>query len=171
MADRIGIFQAISGAGVSRRTVTGMLAACAPITSGVIGPAAAQQTETASGSQDQTMKMRIIMDDRTLTATLAENPTARDFASLLPLTLTLSDYASTEKISYLPRKLHPQGAPDGIDPTVGDIAYYAPWGNLAIFHQDFRYSPGLIRLGVIDAGTDVFARPGSMKVTIELVGN
>jgi hypothetical protein len=72
------------------------------------------------------MKMRIVMDDRTLTATLAENLTARDFASLLPLTLTLSDYASTEKISYLPRKLHPQGAPDGIDPTVGDIAYYAP---------------------------------------------
>jgi hypothetical protein len=32
---------------------------------------------------------------------------------------------------------------------VGDITYYAPWGNLAIFYRDFGYSPGLVRLGHI----------------------
>jgi hypothetical protein len=167
--DRTGIFRAISGAGVSGTVVAGVLAACALI-AGNVGPAAAQRADTAS-EQGQAMKIRIILDGGTLTATLADNPTARDFASLLPLTLTLSDYASTEKISDLPQKLSRQGASDGIDPTVGDITYYAPWGNLAIFHRDFRYSPGLIRLGVIDAGADVFARPGPMRATIELADN
>jgi hypothetical protein len=37
---------------------------------------------------------------------------------------------------------------------VGDIAYYAPWGNLAIFHKDFGYSDGLIILGKIDGDVD-----------------
>jgi hypothetical protein len=49
----------------------------------------------------------------------------------------LKNYASTEKISYLARKLSTEGAPAGCDPDVGDITYYAPWGNLAIFYKDF----------------------------------
>jgi hypothetical protein len=40
----------------------------------------------------------------------------------LPLELTLTDYAATEKISELPRKLSTKGAPRGIDPPVGDLA-------------------------------------------------
>ena len=54
-----------------------------------------------------------------------------------------------------------------MDPSVGDIAYYAPWGNLAIFYKDFGYSRGLIRLGRIDSGIEVLAVPGALKVTIE----
>ena len=65
---------------------------------------------------------------------------------MLPLTLTLKDYAGTEKISDLPRKLSTQGAPSGSDPSVGDITLYAPWGNLAIFYRDFGYASGLIIL-------------------------
>ena len=44
--------------------------------------------------------------------------------ALAPITLTLDDYAGTEKISNLPRKLSTAGAPAGSDPSVGDIAYY-----------------------------------------------
>ena len=62
-----------------------------------------------------------------LTATLLDTATARDFASLLPLTLTLNDYAATEKISDLPRRLSTEGAPLGSDPSIGDVAYYSPW--------------------------------------------
>jgi hypothetical protein len=59
-----------------------------------------------------------------VTATLDDNETSREFVSLLPLTLTLEDYNSTEKISNLPKKLSTKGAPAGIDPSAGDIAYY-----------------------------------------------
>ena len=66
---------------------------------------------------------------------MLDSETTRDFISLLPLTLTLSDYAQTEKVSDLPRRLSTADAPDGVDPDVGDIAYYAPWGNLAIYYR------------------------------------
>lgn len=115
------------------------------------------------------MKIRLTIDGKAITATLIDNATARDFLSLLPMTLTLEDYAATEKISYLPRKLSTAGAPAGSDPSVGDISYYAPWGNLAIFYKDFRYSRGLIRLGRVDSGIEALNVPGALMVTIERV--
>ena len=114
------------------------------------------------------MKISLKVGDTALTATLIDSATTRDFISLLPLNLTLQDYAGTEKISDLPKRLSTEGAPSGSNPSVGDITYYAPWGNLAIFHKDFRYSSGLVILGKIDSGIETFSVPGSVKVTIEL---
>ena len=51
---------------------------------------------------------------------------------------------------------------------MGDITYYAPWGNLAIFYKDFGYSRGLVILGKIDSGLEALIVPGSLRVTIEL---
>jgi hypothetical protein len=93
--------------------------------------------------QADSMKINIKVKDKIVTATLLDSKTTQDFLSLLPLTLTLDDYAKTEKISYLSRRLSIQDAPPGSDPAVGDIAYYAPWGNLAIYYRDFGYSDGL----------------------------
>jgi hypothetical protein len=129
----------------------------------VFGPA-------VSGQEAGTMKIRLTFDGKAVEAALLDNATARDFLSLLPMTLTLEDYASTEKIGYPPRKLSTAGAPAGVDPSVGDIAYYAPWGNLAIFYKDFGYSRGLITLGRIDSGIEALKVSGSLKVTIERVG-
>jgi len=116
-----------------------------------------------------TLKIRIDVEGTVITATLIDNATSRDFVSLLPLTLTLRDYAATEKISDLPRRLSTEGAPAGHDPSIGDIAYYAPWGNLAIFYRDFSYSPGLIHLGTIEASVEALSGPGPLSVTIELI--
>jgi hypothetical protein len=63
----------------------------------------------------------------------------------------------------LPKELSTKDAPAGIDPSVGDIAYYASWGNLAIFYKDFGYSRGLVKLGRIDSRGDVFDRPGTLR--------
>lgn len=115
------------------------------------------------------MKIRLQIDGKAITATLFDNATARDFVALLPLTLTLEDYASTEKITYLPKKLSTTGAPAGFDPSIGDITYYAPWGNLAIFHKDFGYSEGLVHLGRIEDGIDALKVRGALKVTIEAI--
>ena len=93
------------------------------------------------------MKLKIIIGETVLTATMYDNPTTRDFITLLPLTLTLTDYNGTEKISDLPKRLSTKDAPRGSDPSLGDIAYYAPWGNLAIFYRDAKYANGLISSG------------------------
>lgn len=98
--------------------------------------------------------LRVTVGTVVLTATLADNPTARDFAALLPLTLTLRDYAGTEKISDLTRPPATTAAPTGYQPTAGDLTYYTPWGNLSLSYMDFSYSRGLIVLGRLDAGLD-----------------
>ena len=113
------------------------------------------------------MKIRIVLGDQTIPVTLETSASARDFAALLPLALTLDDYAATEKIATLPRKLSTEGAPAGTTPAEGDFAYYAPWGNLAIFLKPFRHSPGLVRLGRIESGLDSLRAPGPIAVRIE----
>ena len=130
--------------------------------------ASATTVQRGPGHMEGIMQIRIKAGGRTLTARLEESAAARDFAALLPLELTLKDYASTEKIADLPRKLTAEGAPAGVDPDVGDIAYYAPWGNLAIYYRDFGYSRGLVRLGRIETGIE---RLGSLDgpVTIDVV--
>jgi hypothetical protein len=145
----------------------------------LVGTAALASTSAADavgqmrvlGQSEQvvsSMKINIDVEGATITAILDDSPAARDFASLLPLTLTLEDYNSTEKISTLPRRLATEGAPAGIDPSPGDITYYAPWGNLAIFYKDFGYSRGLVKLGAIVAGGEALNVPGSMEATIRL---
>ena len=92
------------------------------------------------------MKIRITVNGQALVGSLDDTAAARDFASQLPMSLTLEDYAATEKINYLPVKLSTADAPRGMDPAVGDITYYAPWGNLAIFYRDAPYAAGLVKL-------------------------
>lgn len=117
----------------------------------------------------ETMKIRMTIEGTAVTATLDENETARDFVSLLPLTLILKDYAATEKISDLPKKLSIADAPPGYEPSAGDVTYYAPWGNLALFHKEFSYSAGLVRLGSIDSGVEILRRRGPLEVTVERI--
>jgi hypothetical protein len=126
-----------------------------------------QTPRDVSHQRASSMQIVLKVGEQVVRATLDDNPTARDFASLLPMTLDLEDYAATEKISYLPRKLSKEGAPAGVDPSIGDITYYAPWGNLAIFYKDFSYSSGLVKLGKIDSGLEALSVSGSVKVTIE----
>lgn len=125
------------------------------------------QSVTLSLNAQDTMHIKMTINGRTAMATLDDTPAARDFFSQLPLTLALEDHAKTEKIAYLPRELTTRDAPRGIDPTVGDLTYYAPWGNLAIFYRDFGYSHGLIKLGRIESGLDLLAGQPSGTITIE----
>ena len=100
-----------------------------------------------------------------------DNETSKDFLSKLPLTATLSDYASTEKIFYMPDnyKLSTEGAPSGYDPSAGDSTLYAPWGNIAIFDRDYSYSKGLVPLGRIDGdGIKLCQVSGDLTATVAI---
>ncbi|BBS88145.1 hypothetical protein D3C71_634490 [compost metagenome] len=135
----------------------------------LVATSAVAATDEVSHSRRETMNIRMTMAGQIITASLEESDSARDFFAMLPLTLPFEDYAETEKIAYLPGKLTTQTAPEGIDPQVGDIAYYAPWGNLAIYYRDFGYSSGLIRLGRITSGLDALTAQPSGTLTIEAV--
>jgi len=116
------------------------------------------------------VKVKLRFNNEEVIVNMYDNPTSRDFISQLPLTITLEDYAETEKISYLSKKLSTENAPSGSDPSIGDFTYFAPWGNLAIFYKDFGHSNGLIILGKIKSGIEKLENmKGNFTVQIEIV--
>lgn len=113
--------------------------------------------------------IRIVVAGTVLPATLADSAAARAFAAMLPLDCSLADFHATEKIADLPARLPTDDAPHGVDAASGDIAYYAPWGNLALFYRDFGHARGLVRLGRITGDVAVLASPGPLPARIERV--
>lgn len=140
----------------------------ATLLAGVAGNAGTGERSVAN-QENRVLKIRIDVQGSAVLVTLNDSPSARDFAALLPLTVKLEDYGGIEKIAYLPRKLSTRDAPAGVTPVTGDFAYYAPWGNLALFHGSFQHSPGLVRLGRIDAGIEALRRPGEVKARISVL--
>lgn len=111
-----------------------------------------------------------------VSATAEEQSTLRltvngsELSAMLPLTLKIRDFNGTEKISDLPERLSEKDAPEGVTPEAGDLAYYAPWGNLAVFYRDFSWSRGLIRLGHVTSDMTPLARAkNGDTLTIEAV--
>ncbi|WFU10318.1 cyclophilin-like fold protein [Rhizobium sp. CB3090] len=89
--------------------------------------------------------------------------------SMLPLDLMIEDYSMNEKMAYLPRKLAVQGTEAFADESVGDLCYYAPWGNLVFFHAGYRYSRGLVRLGRLDGGAAPLLTRGKFPLRAQQV--
>jgi hypothetical protein len=135
----------------------------------VSGPGVSAADAAPRPPQEFPMKIRMEVDGRDVVATLDDTAASRDFAALLPLSLTLSDYAEIERIADLPRKLSIEGTPVGVAPRAGDITYYAPWGNLAIFVEGRNYARGLVRLGRVESGLPALQRPAPLHVRIERI--
>ena len=77
----------------------------------------------------------------------------------------------SEKIATLPHKLSTQSASKGYAGKTGDLSYYAPWGNLAIFYKDSEvgYANGLIFLGKIEDLPKKFLSQSEFTVVIRQV--
>lgn len=117
------------------------------------------------------MKIQLTANGRTFTARLIDSPAARDFVSLLPLTLTMKDLFKREKFGHLPRAISKEGKRKDTY-SLGDIAYWSPGPDVAIFyrHDGERIpEPGIIVLGKVGSGVEALDVPGTVKVTMELM--
>ncbi len=113
------------------------------------------------------VNIRIVAGSTTMAATMDDNPTARDFVTQLPVTLTLRDLDSAEKVSgALPRRLTEAGAPARDAGSQGEIAYYAPWGNIAFYRGQGPDAAGVITIGRITSGIEAVNQQGQLTVTI-----
>ena len=119
------------------------------------------------GRTPSLVKIECAFGNYKFTASLYDNPSARDLASLLPLDLTIEDYSNNEKIAHLPRKLTEEGSGPFGNEAPGDLCYYAPWGNLAFFYAGYQYSRGLIRLGRLDDGFEPLLTRGKFSLHIK----
>ncbi len=129
-------------------------------------PTATEAGETTGAEADMT-NIRILIAGQPVTAELDDNPTARALADQLPLTLSFRDLNSVEKISKLPQPLTTDGVPDGADPEIADIGYYAPSQDLVLYYGDVGYWNGIVRIGRFDDGQLLFVegQPDGFQVT------
>ena len=115
-------------------------------------------------------RIKLTVNGNEIFVRLDDNVASKELLEMLPLTLTFEDFNSTEKIATLPSELSTEGLPSGYTPKVGDFSYYALWGNLSIFYEDFRYSNSLYKLGAIESGTEILGNMnGNFEITIERV--
>lgn len=135
-----------------------------------VGLALSLIPQIASSEGTLNMKINITVSGKTVTATVMDNPTAKDFVSLLPLTMSMKDLFGREKFGHLQKALSEKG-PRKNTYEVGDIAYWSPAHDFAIYyHQDRETipSPGIIPIAKISGGAEIFNVPGSVKVNIEI---
>ncbi len=124
----------------------------------------------ASPLKAQSMKIRLKVEDKVMTATLIDSKTTRAFVSLLPLTLTMNDLFRREKFAHLPRPISEEGKRTHTY-EVGQVVYWSPGRDVAIFYRNDGEKiphPGIIVIGKIDSGVAALDVAGSVKVTIEL---
>jgi hypothetical protein len=117
--------------------------------------------------------LRIEAGDTILSATLIDSATSRDLASLLPLTLTMNDLFGREKFGRLPRPLAPGGEQTQVY-GVGDIAYWSPGPDVAIFYRHDSHQipdPGIVVVAKVTEGIEPLAVDGALPVTIALEGS
>jgi hypothetical protein len=119
----------------------------------------------------QTRVRFTVGDDEVIVCT-ADNPTSRDFVSMLPLTLTFRDFNAMEKIGDLPRPLTTQGS-TGSAPANGDLFYFVPWGNLGFFYnaarRDVSFDDRVIPIGTVQTGFERLNELESGPVRVELI--
>ena len=127
---------------------------------------ASPATPAASG----VTPIRVTVGDQVFSAELYDNPTARDLADQLPLTVTVDDLHGLEKTGRLPRALTTDGVPAGSDPEINEIGYYAPGRNLVLYYGDVGYYTGIIRIGRFENSIAAIAdQPDGLTVTVERV--
>ena len=127
-------------------------------------------SKTLTRTEKGKMKIRITANGKSMTATMADNETARDFVAMLPLTLAMGDLFEREKFGHLPKTLALSG-PREQTYRVGQIGYWSPKNDVAIFYRHDGQTipePGIIVICEVDAGVESLDVPGRVTVTFEV---
>lgn len=156
------------GAGCADSTSTQAPAADRDTTS---APATSPSLSRSSADPRETnpMQIQITIGDQQLGATLEDSAAARDLAAQLPVTVDMVDHGGVEKTGPLPSPLSTDGQPEGADPEVGDVGYYAPGNDLVLYYGDQSYFAGIVVLGRLDgdAASRIADLDGPVTATVE----
>lgn len=116
----------------------------------VSGPVTSTSAPRHTTPREDRMRIQITIGEQRFGATLSESDASRDLVAQLPMTLDLDDHGQVEKTGPLPSPLSLAGQPDGADPDVGDLGYYAPGNDLVLYYGDQSFFPGIVVLGRLD---------------------
>jgi hypothetical protein len=115
---------------------------------GSVGSLAAddlRHKQGATASQEKTQMWMIIGGTHRFAVTLEDNPTARAFVQMLPVTLDMPDLNDNEKHVRLPKTLPTNATRPGTIRT-GDVMLYGS-DTLVVFYKTFPSSYSYTRIG------------------------
>ncbi|WP_024793630.1 cyclophilin-like fold protein [Tomitella biformata] len=101
------------------------------------------------------MRIQLTIGGELISGELYDHPVAREFAAMLPVTLTFQDFNAVEKLAPLARALTLDGVPSADAPEPGEIGYHAPSQNLVLYYDSPGGWPGLVRMGRLACDVDV----------------
>jgi hypothetical protein len=115
------------------------------------------------------MRIQITIGDQQFGAALKDSAAVRDLAAQLPVTVDMVDHGGVEKTGPLPSPLSVDGEPEGADPEVGAVGYYAPGNDLVFYYGDQSYFRGIVVLGRLDgdAASRIADLDGPVTATVE----
>lgn len=124
--------------------------------------------ENNGEGNEMSKNITIRVGGRSFAATLEENATARAFAALLPMTVTMNEMNGNEKYYYLSGNLPTHSYRPGTIRN-GDLMLYGS-SCVVLFYETFSSSYSYTRIGQIDdpSGLASILGRGNVSVTFEI---
>ena len=117
--------------------------------------------------QPETRQIRVTCDGAEAVYELNDSAAADALYAQLPLTLPVEDFSTNEKVFYPPDALDATDTPLASG-GAGTLAYYAPWGDVVLFYDEYSGNPSLYELGRIVSGGELVSG-FSGEITVEAV--
>lgn len=104
--------------------------------------------------------------ENTVIYELNDSPAADSLYEQLPITTEVEDFSTNEKIFYPPQELDTSDSPVA-EGGAGTLAYYAPWGDVVMFYDDYSANSSLFELGhAVSGGEQIGEMSGTIVIDV-----
>jgi len=123
-----------------------------------------ENMNAANNHNTMSHNIKITFNAQTFTATLFDNPSAKAFMDMLPLTIKMTELNGNEKYYDLSKNI-PTNASNPVTIQNGDLMLYGS-NTLVLFYKTFSTSYSYTKLGKIDNPTGLLSALGSSNITV-----
>lgn len=129
-----------------------------------------QEESLSSNNSDEktedVMRIKVSSANAEVIFELNNISASKSFYDQLPLTVSVQNYSTNEKIFELSQKLDVSNVREGSCPA-GSIAYFSPWNNVAMYYGDAPEYKGLYPMGTAVYGAEKIGElTGSITIMI-----
>ena len=127
-----------------------------------------ENRENTAGSTEETGARQISVQfgENTVIYELNDSPAADSLYEQLPITTEVEDFSTNEKIFYPSQELDTSDSP-AAEGGAGTLAYYAPWGDVVMFYDDYSANSSLFELGqAVSGGEQIGEMSGTIVIDI-----
>lgn len=114
---------------------------------------------------ENTMRIKVSSDSAEVIFELNDSSVSKSFYNMLPISVSVENYSTNEKIFQMPEKPDVSKVWEGSCPT-GTIAFFSPWNNVAMYYGDAPEYKGLYPMGTaVDGAEKIEELAGDITIT------